>query len=227
MSLSRNSQINSLLLILSLLGGQLQLLPLQHLGDVEVEEVAVQDRLDTAGHNGDHVVEGLCVVAVDPVENVEAAVGTEGEEVVAGDALSLPGLGHHEQLWQDGHGLQGDRKRPEDFHHRELMVEYEGQEQRGSNEKLDPKRVVVAVVSRLELHVHQIDGGGGRANEEELHGGVVEGYEGGEEVKVTGTEDRQEEYLRLARYASAASGLPDLGGSIFGYLSIVEHRIWV
>ena len=91
-----------------ILGGQLQLLPLQHLGDVQVEEIAVQDCLDTASHDGDHVVEGFGVVAVDPVENVEAAVGAEGKEVVAGDALSLPSLGHHEQLGKDGHRLQVD-----------------------------------------------------------------------------------------------------------------------
>ena len=198
----------------AILGGQLQLLPLQHLGDVQVEEIAVEDCLDTAGHDGNHVVEGLGVVAVDPVENVEAAVGAEGKEVVAGDALGLPGLGHHEQLGQDGDGLQVDRERPEDFHHGELMVENQAEKQRGTDKKLDPEGVVVAVVGGLELHVHQIDGSGSRADEEELHGGVVEGDEGGEEVEVARTEDGQEEDLRLARNAGAAAGLPDLVESI-------------
>ena len=197
-----------------ILGGQLQLLPLQHLGDVQVEEVTVEDCLDTASHDGNHVVEGLGVVAVDPVENVEAAVGAKCKEVVAGDALSLPGFGHHEQLGQDRDGLQVDGERPEDFHHGELMVEHQTKKQRGTDEKFDPKGVVVAVVGGLELDVHQIDGGGSRANEEELHGGVVEGDEGGEEVKVARTEDGQEEDLRLARNASAAAGLPDLVGRI-------------
>ena len=73
---------------------------------------------------------------------------------------------------------------------------------------------MVAVVSGLELDVHQIDRGGSRADKEEFHGGVVEGDEGGEEVEVASAEDRQEEDLRPARYASTAAGLPDLGGSI-------------
>ena len=49
---------------------------------------------------------------------------------------------------------------------------------------------MVAVVSGLELDVHQVDGGAGRADEEKLHGGVVERDEGGEEVKVSRAEDR-------------------------------------
>ena len=195
-----------------ILGRQLQFLPLQHLGDVQVEEVTVEDCLDTAGNDGNHVVEGLSVVAVDPVENVEATVGAEGKEVVAGDALSLPGFGHHEQLGQDGDRLQIDGERPEDFHHGELMVEHQSKKQRGSDEKFNPKGVMVAVIGGLELDVHQIDGSGSRANKEELHGGVVEGDEGGEEVEVARTEDGQEEDLRLARYAGAAAGLPDLVG---------------
>ena len=197
-----------------ILGRQLQLLPLQHLGDVQVEEVTVEDCLDTASNDGNHVIEGLSVVAVDPVENVEAAVGAEGKEVVAGDALSLPGFGHHEQLGQDGDRLQVDGERPKDFHHRELMVEHQSKEQRGTDEKFNPKGVMVAVIGSLELDVHQIDSGGSRADKEELHSGVVEGDEGGEEVEVARTEDGQEEDLRLARNASAAAGLPDLVGKI-------------
>ena len=97
------------------LGGQLQLLALQHLdeaagelgqdgwregarhvefigckiypidlGDVEIEEVAVEDCLDTAGHDGDNVIEALGVVAPDPVEDVQAwggGIRKGGEEV--------------------------------------------------------------------------------------------------------------------------------------------------
>ena len=39
------------------LGWQLQLLALQHLGDVQIKEVAVQDRLNDASHNRDDIVE--------------------------------------------------------------------------------------------------------------------------------------------------------------------------
>ena len=91
------------------------------------------------------------------------------------------------------------------------MVQDQGKQQRGSDQKFDPECVVVAVVGRLELDVHQVDGGAGRADEEKLHGGVVERDEGGEEVKVSRTEDRQEENLGLARYSSTAARLPDLG----------------
>lgn len=43
--------------------------------DVEIEEVAVENGLDDAGDNGDDVEAVLVVIAVDPVEDIEAAVG--------------------------------------------------------------------------------------------------------------------------------------------------------
>ena len=44
------------------------------LGDVEIEEVAVEDGLHTSGHDGDQIKEALRVVAVDPVEDVQSPV---------------------------------------------------------------------------------------------------------------------------------------------------------
>lgn len=48
----------------------MELLSLEDLGDVQVEEVAVEDGLDAAGNNGDDVVKSLDVVSVNPVEDV-------------------------------------------------------------------------------------------------------------------------------------------------------------
>lgn len=72
-------------------------------GDVEVEEIAVEDCLDQASNNGDEVKKALKVVAPDPVEKIERTVDTQCEQVVAGDGLRLTRLAHHEQLRQDGH----------------------------------------------------------------------------------------------------------------------------
>ena len=66
----------------------------------------------------------LKIVSVDPVENVEPPVRSQGKEIVGGDGLGLTGLLHHEQLRQDGHRLQVDGERPQDFHHAELVVEH-------------------------------------------------------------------------------------------------------
>lgn len=72
-------------------------------GDIEVEEIAVEDCLDQASNDGDEVKEALEVVAPDPVEEIECTVDTQCKQVVAGDGLRLTRLAHHEQLWQDGH----------------------------------------------------------------------------------------------------------------------------
>lgn len=72
-------------------------------GNVEVEEIAVQDCLDQAGHNGDEVEEALEVIAPDPIKEIERAVDAQRKQVVAGDGLCLACLAHHEELRQDGH----------------------------------------------------------------------------------------------------------------------------
>ncbi len=73
-----------------------------------------------------------------------------------------------------------------------------------------PESVVVPVVGGLELDIHQVDGGGGRADEEDLHSGVVDGDEVGKKVQIARHEHHQEEDLRLARDTRTGPGLPDL-----------------
>lgn len=72
-------------------------------GDIEVEEITVEDCLDQASNDGDEVKEALEVVAPDPVEEIECTVDTQCKQVMAGDGLRLTRLAHHEQLWQDSH----------------------------------------------------------------------------------------------------------------------------
>ena len=64
--------------------------------------------------------------------------------------------------------------------------------------------------SDLEFHVHEIDSASGATDEEDLHDGVVEGDEAGEEVQVPRHEHHQEQDLRLAGYSCTAPSLPDL-----------------
>ena len=130
-------------------GRKLKLLALENLRDVKIEEVAVEDGLDTPGNDGDDVVEPLDVVSVDPVQDVEAAVGAESEEIVAGDGLSLASLADHEELGEDGDALQVDGEGPEDLHDTELVVEDQSQEDARSEEELHSEGVVIPVVSRL------------------------------------------------------------------------------
>jgi len=177
------------------LGGQLQLLSLQHLGNVEIEEVAVEDGLHAPGHDSNDVVEAFHVVSVDPVENVEGPVGSQCKQVVACDRLGLSGLAHHEELGEDGHALQVDGEGPQDLHHRKLVVQRYGQQGSRAQQKFNPKRVVVAVVGGLELDIHQVDGGGGRAHEEDLHTRVVQGDKVGEKIQVPGDKDGEKEDL--------------------------------
>lgn|SRR6218665_2261622 len=81
-------------------------------GYVEIEEVAIENRLNTASNNNNGVKEALHVISIDPVANVEGAIDAEGEKVVAGYRLRLSRLGDHEQLRKNCDRLQVDGKRP-------------------------------------------------------------------------------------------------------------------
>ncbi len=85
-------------------------------GEVQIEEIAVEDGLDDTGHHGDLVDESLRVIAPHPVSEVQRAVQAQKEQVVCGDGLGLARLSDHEELWQDGHRLQIDGERPQDLH---------------------------------------------------------------------------------------------------------------
>jgi len=114
-----NSSINGLHswnTIIFILSWQLKFLPLQHLSNVKIEEITVENGLNTTCYDGDDVIETLSVVPVHPVEDVEGSVGSKSEQIVAGDALRLPSLGHHEQLGQDSNRFQIDGESPQDFH---------------------------------------------------------------------------------------------------------------
>ena len=129
---------------------------------------------------------------------------------MAGDGLRLASLAHHEQLGQDGDTLQVDGEGPQDLHHTEVVVEDQGQESCGGQEKLHAEGVVIAVIGCLELEIHEVHGGGSAGDEEDLHGGVVQTDKVGHKVQVPRHEHHQEQDLRLAGDSSAASCLPDL-----------------
>ncbi len=167
----------------SRLDGQLELLALENLGVVDVEEIAVQNGLDQAGDNGNPVglVVGLGKVAVDPVGNVEGAVAAEGKEIVGGDGLGLAGALQHEELGQDGNGLEPDGKGPEHLHNSVADGEDESHESGAAEEILDLESVDVGVVGGLVRIGHEVDDVALGADEEDLEDKVVQAV-GGEEI---------------------------------------------
>jgi len=173
----------------------LQFLSLENFGDVEIEEVAVEDGLDASSNDSNDVIESLAIVSVDPVEDVEATVGPESKQIVTGDAFCLASFGHHEELGQDCHALQVDREGPEDLHDTKLMVENQGEEKSRSKQKLNSKGIVITIVCCLKFHIHQIDCRSCTPNEEDLHGGVVQGDEAGQEIEISRHKHNQEQNL--------------------------------
>lgn len=83
--------------------------------NVQVEEVAVQNGLDNAGHHSNEVKEALEVEAPDPVDEIQSAVEALEEQVVGGDGLRLPGLADHEELRKDSYWFKVDGEGPQNL----------------------------------------------------------------------------------------------------------------
>jgi len=99
-------------------------------GDIEIEEITIEDSLDTSCNYGNEVEETLWVIAIDPVENVQRTVAAECKQVVAGNCLSFARFADHKQLWQDCNWLQVDWERPENLQHLTLTYRYMHQQHR-------------------------------------------------------------------------------------------------
>ncbi len=82
---------------------------------VDPGKVEVEQGLDDAENDGEVVeqVVGGVEGALDPVEDVEAAVGAEGEQIVGVNDGRNGGLAQEQQLGQDGDGLEDLGEGPE------------------------------------------------------------------------------------------------------------------
>ncbi|GMF15745.1 unnamed protein product [Phytophthora fragariaefolia] len=182
---------------------------------VVVEEVDVERRLYHAGdeHEPNEVVGRLGGCAVDPIEHVAAAVGSEQHDVVAGEVLHLSVALQQDELRDDGDGLEVDGEGPEDLHDLELLVEDERQQRAGQHGELEVQEGVVRLVVRAAeglLEADDVHDGAREEQEQQLHDGVVHAHEVEEQVHVAGHEHEEEKLLRLERDAVRGAGRQQL-----------------
>ena len=104
----------------------------------------IEDSLDTAGPDSDDVVEAFVVVPVDPVEDVEAAVEAENEEINTDCHLSLARPVDEDQLRDQSDALEVDGKGPEYLHDGELVVDDESED--GARHKQEDKTELVVMI---------------------------------------------------------------------------------
>lgn len=82
-------------------------------GNIEIEEVAVEDGLYHPRDHSNLVIELLGVVAPDPVGDIEGSIEAQEEKVMRCDGLCFPCLADHEELREDSYRLQVDGEGPE------------------------------------------------------------------------------------------------------------------
>lgn len=90
------------------------------------------------------------------------------------------------------------------------MINHQREQGARHQQEFDAEGIVIVVVGRLELDVHEIDRGSRCGQEKHLHHRVVQAHVCGEEIKITGKVHHCEENLRFAGYTGARSGLPYL-----------------
>lgn len=155
---------------------ELELLSLENLGVVDIEKVAVENCLNNASNNRDpvHLVVGLHCVSVDPVGDVQGTVDAERKEVVGRDGLSLTGALQHEELRQDGDGLEPDGKGPKDLGEGVLVGYQNGQNSGPRQQVVHTEGVDIGVVGRFVGVGHEVDDETLGADEEDLEREVVQ-----------------------------------------------------
>mmetsp|Transcript_16449 Transcript_16449/g.50368 ORF Transcript_16449/g.50368 Transcript_16449/m.50368 type:complete len:243 (+) Transcript_16449:510-1238(+) len=146
--------------------------------------------------------------AVDPVQEVHAAVEPEEEDVVAREVLHFAVPLQRDELRDDRDGLEDDAKVPQDLHNVEAVrakeVPNASEPERRRHRELEVLegvlRLVVGALQRLGLadHVHDRRR---RADVCDLHEGVVEAVEPREEVDIPAHKHDEEELLGLQRDA--------------------------
>lgn len=88
------------------------------------------------------------------------------------------------------------------------MVDKECQPPHRNHQELHSEGVVVSIICGLKLYVDQIYSGICTANVDNLHGCVVEGYEGSEQIQVTSSEHYGKQDLTLSRNTGTRPGFP-------------------
>lgn len=81
------------------------------------------------------------------------------------------------------------------------MVDENSKSGHWHDKELNPERVVVVVVRRSELGIHQVYRGVRGHDEEDLHHGVVQRHKRRQQIEITGREDHRKHDLRLAGYS--------------------------
>jgi len=112
-------------------------------------------------------------VAPDPVGDVQGAVGAQRGDVVDGDGVGLAGALQHEELRQDGDGLEPDAEGPEDLERRVLVGEEQREHRRAEQQVLHAEGVEGRGLRGLVRRRHQVEGVAGGGEEEQLEERVV------------------------------------------------------
>ena len=111
-------------------------------------------------------------------------------------------LVEHDNLGDEGDGLEPNRERPEPGPGSPTCIQNAGEHSCDRDEHLKVRELVAKGVIGCavgHLILHQVDDERRSCDEEDLHGGVVNADEVHEEVGVAHEEDDQVDLLRLAR----------------------------
>lgn len=146
----------------------------------------------------------LRVRAVDPIQNVQATVGTHAKDVVTSQVLHFSVTLQDNQLGQNGHRLQVNGKGPKQLHDAKIRNARSNHMGKGGKNKTwgrsklpVQKGILTLVVSALDwfLEFDSVDNTRRRANVHHFHNRIVNGVVGSEQIQVTSDKDHEKELM--------------------------------
>ena len=178
--------------------------------DVVVKEISVEQSLDHPADINYPVVPVIlfCIGTVDPVEDVQSAVGTHEKDVISSQVFDLSVALENNQLRQNRNGFQVNRESPEQFHDTELadarsnQVGKERQDKTRCCSKLPVQEgILTFIISTLNgfLVFYGVNDRSCGADINDFHDRIVKRVIRCEKVQISGHKHNKEKLMRADR----------------------------
>jgi hypothetical protein len=163
------------------LDGELEGLALEYALIIDPEKVRVYSSLDDPSKEG-KTVDGIPdKPAPNPVEEIKGAVETKAQKIVGRDALGFAGLLKHEELRENSDCLEEERKGPKILAYNAKVCpslacvdEEKREDNTGGDKESNAEGIHAGVIRCAVLLCDKIENGSFRADEKDLHQGIVD-----------------------------------------------------
>ena len=110
------------------------------------EEDNVEKSLKNSSNNSNDVVKSFKIISVNPVEDVEATIGSKSKEIIDIDHVNDTSVVDNVELRNDGNTLEVDGEGPENLHDTQLVIDQGSQSKSWDDQKINIEAVSFGII---------------------------------------------------------------------------------